>query len=66
MSISIIPPEVVSRLKDATVLILWGPGSSPEDVQKFSQELSSQQCNRVVVEHFERLVVCKLLHFSFQ
>ncbi|XP_046458104.1 anamorsin homolog [Daphnia pulex] len=57
MSISIIPPEVVSRLKDATVLILWGPGSSPEDVQKFSQELSSQQCNRVVVEHFERLVV---------
>lgn len=59
MSLAKIPSEVLNRLKDGTVLVLWGAGSSPEDVQRFSQELSTQQCSRIIVEHFERLILCK-------
>ena len=59
ISLSLIPPEVVNRLKGGIVLILWGAGSSPENVQEFSQEVSTHQCSRVVVEHFERLKLCK-------
>nr|SVE80435.1 EOG090X0FGQ [Daphnia magna] len=57
MSLAKIPSEVLNRLKDGTVLVLWGAGSSPEDVQRFSQELSTQQCSRIIVEHFERLIL---------
>ncbi|XP_057379891.1 anamorsin homolog [Daphnia carinata] len=57
MSLATIPSEALNRLKDGTVLVLWGAGSSPEDVQRFSQELSTQQCSRVIVEHFERLIL---------
>lgn len=64
MSVIAIPSEVLGRLKNGTVLVLWGPGSSPEDVQRFSQELSTYQCNRVIVEHFERLIFCRLTGYS--
>nr|SVE73872.1 EOG090X0FGQ [Daphnia atkinsoni] len=57
MTATTIPSEALGRLKNGTVLVLWGPGSSPEDVQRFSQELSTHQCNRVIVEHFERLIL---------
>nr|SVE74495.1 EOG090X0FGQ [Daphnia barbata] len=57
MSTTAIPSQAVNRLKNGTVLVLWGTGSSPDNVQRFSQELSSYQCTRVVVEHFERLIL---------
>nr|SVE76700.1 EOG090X0FGQ [Daphnia longispina] len=50
-----IPHPRITTLKGGIVLILWGAGSSPENVQQFSQEVSTHQCSRVVVEHFERL-----------
>ena len=61
MSVAMISVEVQNKLKDSTVLVLWGPGTKPEDVQSFTQGLTTHSCNRVVVEHFERLVMCKLL-----
>nr|CAG4637413.1 EOG090X0FGQ [Ceriodaphnia reticulata]SVE73244.1 EOG090X0FGQ [Ceriodaphnia reticulata] len=41
MSVAIIPVEVQDKLKDGKVLVLWGPGTQPEDVQSFSQELGA-------------------------
>lgn len=64
MSVAMIPVEVQDKLKDRTVLVLWGPSTQPEDVQRFSQELSTHQCNRVTVEHFERLILCRLTFFN--
>lgn len=56
-----IPVDVLDNLKDKSILVLWGPGSEPQVVQQFSQELKTRECHSVIVEHFERLVVCKLL-----
>ena len=65
MSTIVIPESVGNTLKGKSTLVLWGPGCAPENVQKCSQELSAYQCS-IVVEHSERLILCKLHIHSFE
>lgn len=58
-------PEDVGELKDKVVLVVWGPGTSGDDLKRFSEDLSSQQCSVVIVENAERLSMCKCVVFRF-
>nr|CAG4649748.1 EOG090X0FGQ [Scapholeberis mucronata]SVE93933.1 EOG090X0FGQ [Scapholeberis mucronata] len=57
MSSFAIPKDLVGSLRDKNVLVLWGPGCQPENVQKCSQELGSTHQCKIVVEHSQRLAL---------
>lgn len=56
---ALIPESVPQNLSGKVVLIVWGPGNSTDELQRISEELRARQCGQVVMEHVERLLVCK-------
>nr|CAG4635114.1 EOG090X0FGQ [Alona affinis] len=52
-----IPENVLQGVKGKSVLLVWGPGNSTDDLQKLSDELRARECSQVVMEHAERLAI---------
>ena len=51
-------PEAVQDLNGKVVLVIWGPGNSPQALQQLAEDLKSRNTSHVVVENVDRLTLC--------
>merc|ERR1712071_146039 len=50
-------PEAVQDLNGKVVLVIWGPGNSPQALQQLAEDLKSRNTSHVVVENVDRLTL---------